>query len=83
MNVHKMSKSNRHYSGRGISVFENLSDVQKYLSIVNYPATKEEIFKKVASQGANSNVITLFQVLPPDRTYHTPKDALKALGLNN
>ncbi len=83
MNINNITKSHHRYSGRGISVFENLSDVQKYLSIVNYPATKEEIFKKVASQGANSNVITLFQVLPPDRTYHTPKDALKALGLTN
>ena len=70
-------------TGKGTSVFENLSDVQRYLSIVNYPATKEEIFKKVASQGANINVMTLVQVLPPNRTYHTPKEALKALGLAN
>ncbi len=83
MNMPNSHSDHTRYSGKGISVFENLSDVQKYLSIVNYPATKEEIFNKVAHQGANMNVMTLFQILPPGRTYHTPKEALKAMGLTN
>lgn len=65
----------------GASVYENLSDIRKYLSIVNYPATKEDIFKKAQSQGANINVMTLFQTIPPNKTYHTPKDVLIGMGL--
>lgn len=70
MNIHK-----------GISVFENLSDIRKYLSGVNYPARKEQIFHTVQKLGANMNVMTMFQILPDDREFHTPREVLGEMGL--
>lgn len=66
---------------KGIRIEENVEDVKKYLSIVNYPAKKVDIFATAIKQGANMNVMTLIQSLP-DQQFHTPKEVLKSIGLN-
>ncbi len=65
---------------KGISVEENINDVKKYLSIVNYPATKYDIYEIAIKEGANINVMTLIQSLP-NIHFHTPKQVLKSIGI--
>ena len=66
---------------KGIRVEENIEDVKKYLSVVDYPAQKVDIFSTAMRQGANINVMTLIQALP-DQEFHTPKEVLRSIGLN-
>lgn len=67
-------------SSNGARPIENVNELQKCLSVVHYPATKEDIFEKVKKIGTDMNVITLVQTLP-EREYHTPKEVIHALGL--
>ena len=67
---------------KGSAPIENVADLQKYLSIVHYPASKKDIYTVVKKQGTNINVITLVQVLP-EMEFHTPREVLKSIGLAN
>lgn len=61
---------------------EDFEELKKYLTIVNYPAKKEDIFKVVEKEGANMNIITMIQLLP-SLTFHTPKEVTRSIGLDN
>ena len=68
-----------HYSS--IFLRKNIEDVKKYLSVVNYPAQKVDIFSTALRHGANINVMTLIQTLP-NQEFRTPREVLGSIGLN-
>lgn len=66
---------------KGTKPIDNVNDLQKYLSAVNYPASKEDIYNSVKKHDTNMNVITLVQALP-DQQYHTPREVMLSIGLH-
>lgn len=57
----------------------NPVQIQKYLSGVDYPASKDDLVKYARNQGADENVQeTLRQI--PDQQYQTPADVSQAIG---
>ncbi len=57
----------------------NPIQVQKFLSGVNYPASKQDLMKTAKSQGADQNVMDTLKKLP-DRKYDAPTDVTKEIG---
>ena len=57
----------------------NPIQMQKYLKGMNYPASKEELVKHAAQQGADENVRSVLEQLP-DQQYETSADVSKAVG---
>lgn len=57
----------------------NPIQVQKYLSGMHYPASKDEIVDHAKSQGADEKVIQILERLPDD-DFETPADVSQAIG---
>lgn len=57
----------------------NPIQVQKFLSGVNYPASKDDLVKKAQQEGASQDVISTLQQMPGDR-YNSPNDVSEAIG---
>jgi hypothetical protein len=57
----------------------NPIQVQKFLSGMDYPASKEEIVDHAKSKGADENIIQTLEQLP-DESFETPADVSKAIG---
>lgn len=57
----------------------NPIQVQKFLSGMDYPASKEEIVDHAKSQGADENIMQTLKQLP-DESFETPADVSKAIG---
>lgn len=57
----------------------NPIQVQKFLSGMDYPASKDEIVKHAKSKGADENIMDTLEQLPED-DYETPADVSKAIG---
>lgn len=49
----------------------NPIQIQKYLTGVNYPASKQDLLKHAKDQGADDNVQQMLQQIP-DQQYQTP-----------
>lgn len=57
----------------------NPIQVQKFLSGMDYPCSKQDIVGHAKSHGADDNVVTTLQQLPDDN-YQTPADVSQAIG---
>ena len=57
----------------------NPIQVQKFLSGMDYPASKDEIVKHAKSKGADENIMDTLEQLP-EEDYETPADVSKAIG---
>lgn len=57
----------------------NPIQVQKFLSGMDYPASKEEVVKHAKSKGADENMMQTLEQLP-DESFETPADVSKAIG---
>jgi hypothetical protein len=57
----------------------NPIQVQKFLSGIDYPASKEDLVKRAQDQGADDNVVQTLQNLPADR-FNSPNDVSEAIG---
>lgn len=57
----------------------NPIQVQKFLSGVNYPASKDELVKKAQQEGASQDVVSTLERMPGDR-FNSPNDVSEAIG---
>ena len=57
----------------------NPIQVQKFLSGMDYPASKDEIVEHAKSNGADENIMDTLEQLP-EEDYETPADVSKAIG---
>jgi hypothetical protein len=57
----------------------NPIQVQKYLSGIDYPASKQEIVDRARSQGADQDVVQTLQQMPGDN-FNSPNDVSAAIG---
>ena len=57
----------------------NPIQVQKFLSGVNYPASKDDLIKKAQQEGASQDVVSTLQQMPGDR-FNSPNDVSQAIG---
>ena len=57
----------------------NPIQLQKYLSGVDYPASKQDLLQAAEQQGADENVRSALEQLP-DRQYDGPNGVSKELG---
>jgi hypothetical protein len=57
----------------------NPIQVQKFLSGMDYPASKDEIVEHAKSKGADENIMDTLEQLP-EEDYETPADISKAIG---
>lgn len=55
------------------------ANVQKFLSGVDYPASKDDLIKKAKQNSAPSDVMKLIKDLPLDQ-FGGPQDVMKAYG---
>ncbi len=60
----------------------NPIQVQKYLSGIDYPASKQELVRRAEDQGADDNVRQTLERLP-EREYNSPNDVSEAIGSTN
>lgn len=54
-------------------------DLQKHLSGVDYPASKDDLIRTAEDQGADGDVLTAIRNLP-DQQFDSPADVSKAYG---
>ena len=57
----------------------NPAEAQKYLSGVNYPASKQQLIEKARSEGADENVISTLEKMSGDM-FNSSSDVSEALG---
>ncbi len=57
----------------------NPIQVQKYLSGVNYPASKQDLVDKARQEGASQDVLQTIEKMP-GQTYNSPNDVSEAIG---
>ncbi len=57
----------------------NPIQLQKYLSGIDYPATKQDLLQRAEQQGADDNVLSTLKSLDRDR-FNSPNDVSEALG---
>ena len=57
----------------------NPIQVQKYLKGIDYPASKQEILRTAADQGADEDVRATLDRLP-DQEFNSPADISEAIG---
>ena len=57
----------------------NPIQVQKYLSGMNYPASKQDLIDKAKQEGADENLLSTLERMP-DETFETPADVSQAIG---
>ncbi len=54
-------------------------EVQKHLSGVSYPASKQDLLEEADEQGAGEEIRSLLAQLP-DRLFETPSDVSEEIG---
>ena len=57
----------------------NPIQLQKFLSGVDYPATKQDLLEKARQEGADEPVLRTLEQLPMDR-FNSPNDVSEAYG---
>jgi Protein of unknown function (DUF2795) len=57
----------------------NPIQLQKHLSGVDYPASKEELVKHARQRGADQEALRTLESLPRDR-FNSPNDVSEAVG---
>lgn len=57
----------------------NPMQVQKYLSGVNYPCSRDDIVSHARSEGADDDIISTLERLPSGK-FDTPADISQAIG---
>ena len=57
----------------------NPIQVQKYLSGIDYPASKDDIVQAAQDNGADDNVLNALRGLP-DQTFDAPTDISEAIS---
>lgn len=57
----------------------NPVQLQKYLSGVDYPASKSDLIQAAQREGADQNAIAVLHKLPEQR-YNSPNDVSEAVG---
>lgn len=57
----------------------NPIEVQKHLSGVDYPASREDLVRAAERNGADQDTVELLRALP-DRTYDGPSGVSKEIG---
>jgi hypothetical protein len=57
----------------------NPIQVQKYLSGMSYPASKQDIVEKARQEGADETTLAALEKMP-DESFETPADVSQALG---
>lgn len=57
----------------------NPIQVQKFLSGVDYPASKDDLIQKARQEGASQDVIGTLEQMPGDQ-YNSPNDVSQAIG---
>ncbi|WP_189225068.1 DUF2795 domain-containing protein [Saccharothrix coeruleofusca] len=60
----------------------NPIQVQKFLSGVDYPATKDDIVDTAQAQGADDDLLEVLRNLPMDQ-FDSPNDVSEAIGKLN
>lgn len=60
----------------------NPIQVQKFLSSVDYPASKDDLVKRAEDQGADSEALDALRQMPGDR-FNSPNDVSEAIGKLN
>jgi hypothetical protein len=53
--------------------------VQKYLSGIDYPASKQDIIGRAREEGASQEIIATLEKMPGDR-FNSPNDVSQAIG---
>ncbi|MCL4419519.1 DUF2795 domain-containing protein [Patescibacteria group bacterium] len=71
-----MDDGNDNWDDEGVV---NAAQVQKFLSGVNYPASKQDLINKAREEGADENVIQTLEKLP-DQMFDTLADVSQAIG---
>jgi hypothetical protein len=57
----------------------NPVQLQKFLSGVDYPASKSELLDAARSEGADQNAVTTLERLP-EQDFNSPNDVSEAVG---
>lgn len=57
----------------------NPIQVQKFLSGIDYPASKQDLVQKARQEGADQDVIATLEKMPGDR-FNSPNDVSEAIG---
>ncbi len=57
----------------------NPIQLQKHLSGVDYPASKEDLVKHARQRGADQDALNTLESLPRD-TFNSPNDVSEAIG---
>jgi hypothetical protein len=57
----------------------NPIQLQKHLKGVNYPASRQDLMKAAAANGADEDISSFLEQLP-DQKYQTPADVNEAFG---
>lgn len=57
----------------------NPIQMQKYLKGVTYPAAKNDLLSKAASNNAPDDVVAVLKAMPGDK-YASPAEVMKAVG---
>jgi hypothetical protein len=57
----------------------NPIQVQKYLSGMNYPASKQDLIDEAKQEGADENLLSTLERIQ-DETFETPADVSQAIG---
>jgi hypothetical protein len=60
----------------------NPIQVQKFLSGVDYPASKDDLVKRAEDQGADREALDALRQMPGDR-FNSPNDVSEAIGKLN
>lgn len=58
----------------------NPVQVQKYLSGVDYPATKYDLIEAAEDEDAPDDVLDMLNQLPEDKEFNGPDDVSEAIG---
>jgi len=57
----------------------NPIQLQKYLSGIDYPASKQDLLRRAEEQGADENVLSTLKSLRRDE-FNSPNDVSEAVG---
>lgn len=57
----------------------NPIQVQKFLSGVNYPASKQDLIRKARQEGASQDVLSTLEKMPGEH-FDSPNDVSQAIG---
>jgi Protein of unknown function (DUF2795). len=72
-------RHDRQLGGYATGMAANPIQLQKYLSGIDYPASKQELIERAQEKGADDNVLSTLRSLPRDE-FNSPNDVSEALG---